>query len=166
MPKCTLIWVLLAVGRLKWASYFVKVFTVKPCVSCTIRCKWPMIQIFAPLRTRQDGSVYRDDSAWHLNDTDVRTDMVLNLKKHLVLFFGQSITTEALKTKLNQVNRKKQLFPNFWSFLRSMSQLTGIVNFDWVNSWKRSTLASKNVSTRLEKWRATWNAFNSKTGQH
>ena len=77
--------------------------------------------------------------------------MVLNLKKHLVLFFGQSITTEALKTKLNQVNRKKQLFPNFWSFLRSMSQLTGIVNFDWVNSWKRSTLASKNVSTRLEK---------------
>ena len=96
----------------------------------------------------------------------VRTDMVLNLKKHLVLFFGQSITTEALKTKLNQVNRKKQLFPNFWSFLRSMSQLTGIVNFDWVNSWKRSTLASKNVSTRLEKWRATWNAFNSKTGQH
>ena len=183
MPKCTLIWVLLAVGRLKWASYFVKVFTVKPCVSCTIRCKWPMIQIFAPLRTRQDGcyksnciKVFTEMIQHGIWTTQkpysdkwreyVRTDMVLDLKKHLVLFFGQSITTEVSKTKLNQVNRNKQLFPNFWSFLRSMSQLTGIVNFDWVNSWKRSTLASKNVSTRLEKWRATWNAFNSKTGQN
>ena len=88
-----------------------------------------------------------------------RTDMVLKLKKHLVSFFGESVTIEASKTnsiKLIVINNLT--VPKFWSFLRSISQLKDIVNFDWVNSWK--------CSTRLKKWRATWNAFNSKTGQN
>ena len=45
------------------------------------------------------------------------------------------------------------------------------INFDWLNGRKCWTLASKNVcvgesNTRLEKWRANWNAFNSKTGKN
>ena len=58
----------------------------------------------------------------------------------------------------------------FWSFLRSASNnedSEGIL-FDWLNGWKCWTVASKNVwveesNTRLEKWRATWNAYNGKT---
>ena len=116
MPKCTLIWVILVVGRLKWASHFVKAFIVKPCVSCTIRCKWPMIPIFAPLRRIHDGC-YKSNCIKVFTEmiqrgiwTTVqkpysdkwleygRTDMVLKLKKHLVSFFGESVTIEASKT--------------------------------------------------------------------
>ena len=44
-------------------------------------------------------------------------------------------------------------------------------NFDWLNGWQCWTLASKNVrveesNTRLEKRRATWNAYNSKTDKN
>ena len=56
-------------------------------------------------------------------------------------------------------------------FLMIHVQYSKGINFYWLNGWKCWTLASKNVcvdesNTSFGKWRATWNAFNSKTDKN
>ena len=71
--------------------------------------------------------------------------------------------------KLIVINNSPQIFG--LSSDLCPNTLTGMVNFDWVNGWKvldsgQQKRCVEESNTGIEKWGATWNAFNSKTSQH
>ena len=76
------------------------------------------------------------------------------------------------RDKLSLMREIDVFSPQVWLDWRIMRiQYSDGINFDWLKGWQCWTLASKNVrveksNTRLEKRRATRNAYNSKTDEN